>query len=118
MSYPCPQCGDRGTQSLPMLTKQSTGEGAHSDTITALAREYAPPESFHWGYGLLLWIAMSAAIRFAAGSRTILANLGALLAFVVFIFVGAGYNHRVWEPAMNRWEQSFICRACGRVFRP
>lgn len=118
MSYPCPQCGDGGTQSLPVLTKQSTREGAHSDTITTLVREYAPPESFHWGYGMLLWIAVSAGIRFASGSRTILGDLGAALAFVMYIVIGVGYNQRVWGPAMNRWEQSYICRACGRVFQP
>ena len=118
MSYPCPQCGDRGTRSLPMVRKQSVRESPRFDTITALGRECAPPERFHWGWGLLLWIVVSAVIRVLCGNRTILGNVGALLAFLVFVFAGVRYNQKVWAPAMNQWEQSFICRACGRIFRP
>lgn len=118
MSYPCPQCGDQWTRSLPMVREQSICEGPHHNTITALGRRCAPPESFHWGWGMLLWIVASAGIRFLCGRFAILGNLGAVLAFLVFVFAGVLYNRRVWMPAMSRWEQSFICRACGRVFRP
>jgi len=135
MSYACPQCSGQNTQSVALMYSEDTRrwksswwrKGASQSDLAAM---HAPPQRRGTtGRTVLLVVVSLLLVGQLAQVLTFRSSAVQLLVAVPFfsLLVGAlvwsirkakKYNATVWEPGIQLWNASFLCKSCGRLFLP
>jgi hypothetical protein len=137
MSYACPQCSGEHTQRVALMYSEDTrrwtgsnGRRRKGSNQSDLAAMHAPPQRRGTiGRTILLIVVSLFLVGQMAQVLTLRSSAVQILVAVPFFSVLVGvliwsilktkkYNATVWEPAIQLWNASFLCKSCGRLFLP
>jgi hypothetical protein len=128
MSYACPECAGEHTQRVALMysedTRRSTRSNGRRGTGSSqsdLAAMHAPPQSRGTtGRTIFLVVVALMLVGSSAVKLVVAIPFLSLLAGVLVwsILKTKKYNATVYEPGMQLWKASFLCKSCGRLFLP
>jgi hypothetical protein len=137
MSYACPACAGEHTQRVALMysedTRRSTRSNGRRGTGSSqsdLAAMHAPPQS-RGTTGRTIFLVVVALMLVGQLAQVLILRSSAvkLVVAIPFLSLLAGvlvwsilktkkYNATVYEPGMQLWKASFLCKSCGRLFLP
>ncbi len=145
MAIKCPDCGSETCQSFRVITEEGTqffngrgrsagvgisGNGGFGVGVgktrmkgvqqTSLAKKTAPPAQRDTGEAIawaLLVFVVSVGISVGTKNAVVL-GIGLFICTLIGlnIYQTEKYNKTTWVKIYEKWEQSYLCRTCGKSF--
>lgn len=134
MSSTCPACNDENVRRLSAayggggsgLKEEPAGDRAGSDGAAnppkALPRGAAPPAKASYLRILIVWLIAIVAAPFVVLTLQMSESAGRYISYGISILTAYAllraysYNKTQWPQLLERWEHSWVCLHCGKIF--
>lgn len=110
----------QGTRSAMDIVRLLLGIGPpfpkRCNGAESLLQKAAPPKKISYYPILTGWFLTTLALTVVPTTTGTLIGYGALVVALLLLSKAYNFNVRRWPILFEKWEHSYICRECGRVF--
>lgn len=135
MSSTCPACNDGNVQRLSAAyggggsavkadaNGEAGGSGGGVNPVKSLPRGAAPPAKASYLRILIVWFIAIVAAPFVFLTLQMSESAGRYISYGISILTAYAllraysYNKTQWPQLFERWEHSWVCLHCGKIFQ-